>query len=157
MAVYLRSGDVAIMMSSRRLAYHGIPRIIACDQDKVRQRFSLESATSDDEVKGTNEDLENDAAPVGITNSCDTTEYTQQESGKKELCHNCGRNESPMDFNSSTFRSDSDDVNRCIRETMATLTDEVWQPFAQYLETSRINMNVRQVFKPGESFDDCTQ
>ena len=44
----------------------------------------------------------------------------------------------------------SDAVSRVNQQMGRTLSEMQWDPFAEYLASSRININVRQVLKPGQ-------
>lgn len=79
LAIFLRSGDIAVMSEESRLCYHGVPRI----------------------VKATNRT------------------WISTESDSKDV-------------------DDSEIIKICI-------DDKLWKPYNDYLNTCRINMNVRQV------------
>ena len=152
MAIYLRSGDMAVMMGPRRLAYHAIPRVLACDRSSVRECFKLpstdspndhlpshestnDSLTHSEDSKRTQDKLSSD----NVTIRCEGCDASASSTRDNLHCKDCAA------LQISKLNADIDSV-------MMYLTDDVWKPFAQYLDSSRINMNVRQVFKPGQNF-----
>lgn len=97
-AVYLRSGDIAVMSRASRLSYHAVPRIMKSDTLPSWHPIPT------DGIKRRKIDDEPDR-----TMALDT-----------ELWE-------------------------------STAIDSDWQPFDEYVEQCRININVRQVLRDGQA------
>lgn len=121
-AMYLNSGDISVMMGPSRLAYHAIPRILACSRNIKQQESSMKSTNYVDKSDNSKQNIPNDS----VVNIEDFDEINA-----KNICK----------------------INENIKRTFLNLN---WQPFEQYLTQSRINLNVRQVLKPGQTFPDAS-
>ena len=144
LAVYLRSGDIAIMTGPRRLAYHAIPRVMSCDRQHVRDCFRLERPRGAEAAHAGDRDCTSDedrkqSADIEWNDECLCTESDTHSTNKLRHDNTCTNQRIKQ-------------LNKVIESTITKLTDDVWEPFAKYLDANRINMNIRQVFKPGQNF-----
>ena len=161
-AMYLRSGDIVVMMGPSRLAYHAIPRILSRDQELVRKCFKLEKTNDTDQGETENCDeaiVPSDSRDISVATNIQDKQTLEQCCCNELLleCEQVGKSESDNSPGVCSKQrnkklSNVDDVNKHIRETMQHLSDDIWEPFNEYLNTNRINMNIRQVLRPGEGF-----
>ena len=132
LAMYLRSGDIVIMMGPSRLRYHAVPRIIPDDQHYAQQCLQL----MPDVVLDTNHSTDT------IPNQPCSNAATQGQ-----ICKLCfARNHTSMQCKSFDWRDQVSEINRRISDLNKTINSPDSLPFKDYMQTSRINMNVRQVF-----------
>lgn len=88
-ALFLNSGDIAVMSKESRLCYHGVPKILKAHQEPWTMGVNYE-------------------------------EFGDIGSLEQEV------------------------ISKCVEEI-------AWKPYQDYIRNSRININVRQVLKNGQS------
>ncbi|XP_064600818.1 nucleic acid dioxygenase ALKBH1-like [Liolophura sinensis] len=132
-ALYLRSGDICVMMEEARLAYHAVPRILSAEAHRFTQAFHLPDtrsesagATKHGALKGKTESRF-PSDPV-VDSNCD-----KEGLNNSEVHSNSDKNSEKHDFSSSVKRDD-------------------WERYEHYMKSSRINVNVRQVLQHGQTF-----
>ena len=143
--VFLHSGDIVVMSGASRLAYHAVPRIISTAArllpwSKAEKPHSEKGTCSHHEQISTS-----DSKNVGGRDwsQCDSSagdDTLLKPFINSELAQN---SESQLEW----FKN----INSYIDESVKNSNFEL---FHKYLQQIRINMNVRQVFKPGETFQD---
>lgn len=117
-AVFLRSGDIAIMSRSSRLSYHAVPRIMKSDIPNSWQSIECNSHA----------DVE------------DQLDAASQTKRRKIQCEE------------SVSNIELVKLANIDEKLWTTILDDVsWQPFDQYVSGCRININVRQVLRSGQS------
>lgn len=119
-AVFLRSGDIAIMSRASRLSYHAVPRIMKSDIPPSWQTIQAD----------------NGALPVD----------DHQNSASHAKRRKTERNESAAELTRQS-------AEMALDEHLWTQTtdDAWWQPFDEYVKGCRININVRQVLRSGQT------
>ena len=129
-AMYIESGDIVVMSGPARLAYHAVPKILQSPNNTLPECFTLNVDTLE---------LEKTAEYIKPSDDTDTSQAPPGAKPKTECCHKCEQG-----------------YNECVREIntniIKTLKTLKWDAYCDYLKTSRINMNVRQVLKPGQQF-----
>ena len=124
--MYLRSGDIAIMMGPSRLAFHAVPRVLRCEQPYFSNCFKHESL----EDKFTR-----DSGPISEI-SRKTDDVTDIKSFSKS------RDASVLS------KENLQDLETRMQATLKFLSeDNNWEAFEKYLANNRLNMNIRQVNK----------
>ena len=134
-AMYIRSGDVMVMAGNSRLAYHAVPRILAPNKDHpiptcLEPHFntSPESFTEKRKETSLSTSDKKEGTECRRVKECETrykrTKYDADVSGE------CGTDSSASSFIETT-------ETKLVR---------------QYLSTSRININIRQVLAAGQTF-----
>lgn len=148
--VYLRSGDIAVLMGPGRLNYHAVPRIMTNDADYITN--CLQETRDKSEQK-----------QQQLTNGDDKTSVNEKTTGlESNVVENmeqstgaCG--EKPTELKSNgveyTGQSIAEKINSEIEKTMSDIEKSDWTPFVDYIMNNRINMNVRQVIGEGQDFD----
>ncbi|XP_071962026.1 nucleic acid dioxygenase ALKBH1-like [Antedon mediterranea] len=170
-AMFVNSGDVIVMSGSARLAYHAVPRIIPARSELMVESFTLPGKGDFADINTTfNADGKDSCLPPkakmaktsaeqnsirfkntsSITNV--KTEGTVFPSEKTKV-----RCEQPQEEITKSTQSliscASKNITFNIHDEVRKLgTDISWQPFEDFLKTSRINMNVRQVLPEGKTF-----
>lgn len=181
-AIYLRDGDVVIMSGKARMSYHAVPKVLpldfqlSCNQMKPSELTKAVPSPNCRQITHVSNGTDNLSA-----NACFNgmkCESINSNIGRfKELCdgeedvtlsdteHNllaanseqCKRSHGDLSAGDSivTKRSKSESDNTSLTELINTFDDDnVWAPFNNYLQTSRININVRQLFESGKGPDD---
>lgn len=135
-AMFIHSGDVAIMSGESRLAFHAVPRIF-----KVGEEIE-----PPDCLKWLN--------PKEISQNCKNGEEHLVDKEKETEAKN--RQEAKFyktsKINEGTMIDDekSELICRCnesenIMDVLLNVSEDEWLPFERYLSRTRININVRQV------------
>ena len=138
-AVFLRHGDICVMAGASRLAYHAVPKILPplsrCPPKAISSPKTTPSCQSSCMSAVTNP-LTNQKCSCN-EEGCLADAQTNQCSCSKNGCRNV------------CFDSSLDEINQNIIKTLKELKRT---PFDSYLKSSRINVNIRQVFKQGQTF-----
>ena len=124
--MYIRSGDIVIMHGPARLCYHGIPRILSPSGEHKKNSHHWDQSPVLD-------------VDVDMVRERETIESSEK---RKSL-------ETAPDVTCSD--SCMEDVNVAIKKTLLELD---FEPFVDYLQSSRINMNIRQVIPHGQCRED---
>ena len=126
-AMFLRSGDVAVMMGPSRVAFHAVPRVLHCEPQYFQDCFSIVLPK---------EDRDDEAASVEVGTNLSQHPTTTDEMGAETL---------------SKYILSAENMRLLQNQMRRTLTDlqenDSWKPFEEYLLHNRINMNIRQVHK----------
>lgn len=132
-ALYLRSGDICVMMEEARLAYHAVPRILPAETRRFTQAFHSPD-THKQSAPGTKcEALEESTETKFPSDSTVDTYYDQESMDTSDGHSNLDQNAEGHVF-SSFFKSND------------------WERYEDYMKSSRINVNVRQVLQHGQTF-----
>ncbi|XP_071160040.1 nucleic acid dioxygenase ALKBH1-like [Mytilus edulis] len=132
-AIMLHSGDICIMSEQSRLVYHAVPRIMKAEMNRIEKCILTCNKCIDSYSEQTN--LEHNKK------SCD--KVTDERTCYNQRKHSCDKH---SDFGQFDRQSDSAEKSR------ETSIDE--KLFCDYLNCTRINVNIRQVLKPNEWFPD---
>lgn len=150
-AIVLNSGDVVIMSGASRLAYHGVPRIISPPPTTTSVPPSLSRLSLLEHLQncGESQQLCQLGSPCGACG---------KESGRS--CEQTPANDvtvSPAEVPPVAKRAKTEaDRERGMGEVASgwcrQWTDMLreWPEFEQYISTSRINVNIRQVNTPSD-------
>ena len=141
-ALFLRDGDVVIMSGQARMSYHAVPRVLPfnyqpTEHTQILSKLSTECSNGD---------------TTKLNPSLDPADDDFRD--KHGLGKRLRQNSTDLEFtNSKRSKSETEELN------LTGLIDRVeesefWSPFNNYMKTSRININVRQVFAPGKGPDD---
>ncbi len=122
-AMYVRSGDIAVMSGPSRLAYHAVPKILSSIDKSVPKCFHIQAENA----------------------NCAATKSSHDQHVKCEVGRTCAEK-------NVCGTGKNDKIDKINEEIHRTLHSMEWTDFDDYLRTSRINMNVRQVLKPGHKF-----
>jgi len=156
------------MTGRARLSYHAVPRILPADKQHLQECFY------DEDVKQSEGSLSQGAD--GSEGGKDTTLNNPSYNADLGAGESNDESESETDpystvpkppkiniVNSDTVKQDDNHVmtktekgNKCtqaeLSEHMQTVVKDMdWEPFQEYLNISRVNLNVRQVLKQGEA------
>jgi len=116
--ILLRSGDIVIMSEESRLAYHGVPKILApSDDEPVPRALSSE-----------------------MLQQSSTCPYCR---GGESLVVDDKKKDSALCRGHSL--EDPAEMKLCQRTSCCVEAVSSWDDFESYLSVSRINLNVRQV------------
>ncbi len=131
-AMYLCSGDITVMSGPSRLAYHAIPRVLPYDDGELPQCLEADTvkASGEQQIK------ENDCQACSAL-SLESDTSTERQVATDRLACPCGRHS-----------CDACMLNQAIAMTVQSLN---WKQYAEYIQTHRINLNVRQVLEPGQT------
>ena len=183
-AMFLNSGDIVVMSGACRLSYHAVPKVIPTNS--IPQCFNLpetlQKSNNCDKVDSTSSNLRKSENLLGVTSSeatvkplscmkCDHTERdtdSNTEVSEEDPCNVCDKSEEKPTVNKNctclhhkaglnckeSVEEMIASVNEKIENTMQTIG---WEPFGSYIKEERINMNVRQVFYPGQCWPEDTQ
>ncbi|KAH3856758.1 hypothetical protein DPMN_099352, partial [Dreissena polymorpha] len=148
-AVFLHSGDIVLMTKQARLSYHAVPRILPGNPEHLHNCFYGDDDVIITESQG-DKSIQQYVESSGDSNEIDPYSDTA--------------NQKPPHINivQSDSASHKEDVvetptmkgNNCSVDELGVIMDEVlqgldWAPFHEYLNVSRVNVNVRQVLKAG--------
>lgn len=129
-AVYLRDGDVVIMSGKARMSYHAVPKVLP--QDFTPEHHS-KAATARVDDSGLSADTHNNSASLSTCTKRPCDSNTNSDHSTRKRCK-------------------SESEGRCVTDMINSVEkSEFWFPFQRYLSTSRININVRQMFEPGKT------
>ncbi|XP_041352727.1 nucleic acid dioxygenase ALKBH1-like isoform X2 [Gigantopelta aegis] len=131
-AIFLRHGDICVMAGASRLAYHAVPKIIHSDTRPLPTEFP--SWLSD-----------HMSCVTPANHTCSFSEEGCLATALTDQTCSCG---SKGCLNMCTDMS-LKEINKDIIKTLLELDRNA---FDIYLKSSRINVNIRQVFKPGQTF-----
>ena len=159
-AVYLRSGDITVLSGDSRLACHAVPRILPQHCNTFRASCfdppdQLDSTQQAGSCPG-DSDHQRKALPeaynsfVCNSSSDDRTRDNQSMRSGQDLSDIL-----PTDVASQDSCDDhllKETANRTNADVIQTLQDPTWDPLGEYIAVNRINMNVRQVLKCGQTF-----
>ncbi|XP_070578438.1 nucleic acid dioxygenase ALKBH1-like [Ptychodera flava] len=176
-AVFLKSGDVMIMSGETRWCYHSVPRILPPAKGKpvpecfkfteeASGKYECDQRTGETTVEERppehhcveNESTQMNTSSANIDPKHSSSTHTQVGDSNLQFQNKTSHRTSTQsdDQSQTTTNSqcyDLDSVFKQFDEDMKYLKDEDnWKPFADYLHETRINFNVRQVMKPGQSF-----
>lgn len=131
-AMYMRSGDIMVMAGNSRLAYHAVPRILAPSEEQPIP-LSLESETNSTTPQ------KSSALPLlpSMRGKCN-----QSPCEEDNIRHKRTKYEFEEDISSGDVEAS---------ETTSVKAKE-FRLMRQYLSSSRININIRQVLSPGQVF-----
>lgn len=158
MSLFLRSGDVCVMSGPCRLAYHAVPKILSPIKGSSDfSCFCFKDTQSKDVYK---EPTDNCNSCPFTTDSSPSEKTHERRSDGNISSHlaSCPEDNSsepvkmasdhPEDtYASKVCLSSIDTLNRNIIDRLRNMD---WNPFSVYLQFSRINLNVRQVFPRGD-------
>ncbi|CAH1790661.1 unnamed protein product [Owenia fusiformis] len=162
--MFLRDGDIIIMAGPARKFYHAVPKILnskdmealEVSNQEVGQK-TLDKNLNKDEKNCTNclqleECLSNKTAELFESGDAKQIAGCDVDCAKTEIKNPPGTpGHNPKSVKDSTTPCVCND-EPCWNE--ATVSDADWVLFEDYLNETRVNLNVRQVFKPGETFPD---
>lgn len=115
-AVFLRSGDIAVMSRSSRLSYHAVPRIMRSDISP-----------------GWKTSIPNRIITLKVNHEAES----QAKRRKTE-------------FPEPNQNEQLETVNLDEKLWATVADDAFWQPFDDYVQGCRININIRQVLRSGQ-------
>lgn len=174
-AILLHSGDIVIMGGAARLCYHAVPRIL--QREEVKKRCSKEEEKEDEkeepwateiikkEIKEEKEQEKEELSSIEIINKEEGKHDTKPmktendepvESKKRRMegnqYHNPGTktqqnegSERQSQLNGNQNNNDTRLSRMCCEDDTS---DDDLSDVLDYLRTSRINMNIRQVLPP---------
>ena len=138
-AMYLRSGDIVVMMGPSRLRYHSVPRIMPDDNGYAQDclQYNGEGAIG----KG------NNGAEENKSNSTETPSVNNGKVSEEKGCKLCFSAEHrSVQCQERNWKEHVVKVNRRISETVKDANSDRWLPFKAHMQSCRINMNARQVY-----------
>lgn len=130
MPMFLHSGDVCVMSGLSRLAYHAVPLVLP-SPDTTALACLLTCGCSRQCELDKDGELSHEGHEQAHTSGCDGKNGGVKHAGEKLHDCKCHTNESKK-------------IKLCVSDTE-------FAPYLEYLKTSRINMNVRQVLAPGQT------
>lgn len=133
--MYLRSGDIVIMMQESRLLYHAVPRILASD---IIQGLSQPFNSHHRRPKYTKRTTEKG-------NEC--AESRRGEEDNKHKCEEESKHECKGENRHKECQVQNSDINEQILHDLESLK---WESYVGFVNKCRINMNIRQVVAPGQ-------
>ena len=177
-AVYLRSGDITVLSGNCRVAYHAVPRILPQQENAVfADCFGPPDLVdfSEPTCKLTPGSVAKDITQASdFAEVCEDSDNAEQEQEDISRCYPVICSSSLKDGTvvrdvqgSCDDRGDAQScvgnpkchatcdhaiANRTNDDTVRTLQVLAWEPLAEYIAVNRINMNVRQVFRRGQTF-----
>ena len=120
-ALWINSGDLVIMAGKSRVAYHAVPCIVkesASDEPPEPLKLSVDPI-----------DVVNNEMDIDVQNTTEKQTVDKDILSRRKTCH-CS-SESCQNHLWSHFN----------------MSKNEWEPFANYLSKTRININVRQVHR----------
>ena len=178
LAMFLNSGDIIVMSGACRLSYHAVPKVIPTNS--IPQCFNLsetlQKGNNCDKVDPTSlNSRESEAAVKPL--SCVTCDCTKRDTDAKtsntevseeDPCNVCDKSEEkPAVSKTCTCLHHKAELNckESVEEMIVSVNEKIentlqtidWEPFGSYIKEERINMNVRQVFYPGQCWPEDTQ
>lgn len=128
----LHSGDICVMSGQSRLVYHAVPRIM--QSNSLEESIFTEKSCNKTDAK-----------------SCDKIDV---KSCDKNDAKSCDKTDAKSCDKTSCVKS----CDKCTSKCMVNDKDQPTEDerlFRDYLNCTRININVRQVLKPNEKFPSC--
>ncbi|XP_052766416.1 nucleic acid dioxygenase ALKBH1-like [Mya arenaria] len=153
--VFLNSGDICLMTGNARLSYHAVPRILPGNREHLHACFHGDGGidvTDDQNVAIHDIDTEHDL------DETENDPYSDSVHEKPPVINVIDSMKINQEEN--TILTPTQSGNRCsvteLGDLMKTVIDGTdWTPFQDYLNVSRVNLNVRQVLKPGLELGSC--
>lgn len=152
--MFLQSGDICLMTRKARLSYHAVPRILPANPEELKHCFygDDESCSNFGDGENVNKDLETENAcktndsvdedPYNVNGATENEDLVTGDKASKEF------DNEPVIVNSTT-KGEKCTVQE-LEKLMETVVNETdWASFQMYLNSSRVNVNVRQVLKEG--------
>lgn len=157
-ALYLRDGDVIIMSGNSRMSYHAVPKVlpsIQADSERTTEGPSNNGSRYGTVSNGHHHNMQTSSHINTSEGGCDLVESEDMLSGSETTKKRTGLSALGDESAKKLYKSECDTADRLCTDFMEKVSDEeFWEPFEKYLETSRININVRQLFAPGTGPDD---
>lgn len=150
-ALFLRDGDIVIMSGVARMSYHAVPRVLPYEK-LTGSRTPLTTWTIPKcETDKQNSDCTAGNEPASQANhACTLSLSDTADNGavKRHLSTNASISKTEV----KRAKSKCDNVH--LTDLINSIDNDLWKPFEGYLETSRININIRQMFEPGKDAED---